>query len=67
MKLYDACRELSIVVMILPGLVRIVHFLVVLDLFIGIAFMFHASALEMWSTAFKIWPWFFYGFYLIYW
>ena len=52
---------------ILLGLVRLVNFLIDLGLFIRVAFMFHASTLEMWSTPFEIWPWFFCGFYFVYW
>ena len=50
LKWYGTCRELTIVMIILPGLVRIVDFLAVSELVIGVTFTFHTSVMEMWST-----------------
>ena len=50
---------------ILLGLMRIVDFLVVLELVTGVAFTFHTSALEMWSTIFEAWSRFFSIFYFL--
>ena len=54
------------VMITLLELVRIVNFLVVSGLVIRVTFICHALTLEMWSTAFEAWSWFFCEFYLIY-
>ena len=60
---YGACRELTTVMIILPNLMRIVDFLIVSGLTIGVIFIFCASTLEMWPTAFQAQS--FHRFYLI--
>ena len=67
LKWYGAPRELTTFMIILPGIVRIVCFLVVFGLLIGVAFICCASTLEMWSTTLEAWSWFFCIFYLICW